>query len=109
MELTVSDMTPLEGIELRDAAALRIILDLDTVNESLLDELRELLLGHAGKLGVRFDLVRKGSFRARLIGPPVLCADASPELREDLDRLLGEGRVELDFNRRGAGSADLVN
>jgi len=109
VELTVSDMTPLEGIELRDAAALRIILDLDTVNESLLDELRELLLGHAGKLGVRFDLVRKGSFRARLIGPPVLCADASPELREDLDRLLGEGRVELDFNRRGAGSADLVN
>jgi len=102
VELTVEDMTFLEGIELRDAAALRIILDLDTVDEALLEELRELLLEHSGKLGVRFELLRKGSFRARMSAPPVLCVDPSEELRGALDRLLGEGKVELEFNLRPA-------
>jgi len=100
VELMVEDMAPLEGIELRDAAALRIILHLDQVDESRLEELRELLLAHSGPLGVRFELVRRGVFRARMWAPPVLCVDPSPELRASLDRLLGEGRVELEFNSR---------
>jgi len=102
VELTVEGMVPLEGIELRDATALRIILDLDSVEEPLLEELRDRLLEHPGKLGVRIELVRKGSFRARLKAPPVLCVDLTPELRASLDRLLGEGRVEIELTPRPA-------
>jgi len=102
VELMVEEVVPLEGIELRDASALRIILDLDQVDEPLLEQLRELLLAHSGRLGVRFELVRKGIFRARMWAPPVLCVDPSPKLRASLDRLLGEGRVELEFTTRPA-------
>ena len=102
VELTAEEIVPLEGIESRRASAIRIILDLDKVGERGLDDIRELLLAHPGDLPVRFELVRRGAFRARLVPPPALSVDPTPELKKGLADLLGGGRYELEFEKHPA-------
>ena len=62
----------LEGIDSRRAAALRVVLDLDQMDEERLEAIREYLLEHPGEMPVRFELLRRGRFRARLVPPPAL-------------------------------------
>ncbi len=97
VELTADEIVALDGIELRRAAALKIIVDLEKVDASKFEELRELLLTHRGELPVRFELVRPGAFRARVVPPVALTVEPSPQLRSALDALLGGGHVELEF------------
>ncbi len=100
VELTAEEVASLERVESERAAALRIVLDLDEVAEAGLEELREYLLEHPGELPVRFELIRRGRFRARLVPPPALTVDPAPATRDGLRALLGSGWCELEFDSR---------
>jgi len=97
VELRVNEVVTLDRVEAQRAAALRIVLDLDSVDEEMLGQLKEFVLENAGELAVRFVLVRKGEFRALLIPPPPLCINPSPEVRSKLTPLLRKGWFEFEF------------
>ncbi len=123
VELLADEVAPLDGIARKRAAALRVVLDLDEVDDARLEGLREYLLDHPGDLPVRFELVRSGRFRARLVPPPALAVDGSRQTRDGLKALIGSGWSEFEFDssiRNGsskppppaeadAESADVVN
>ena len=47
---------------------------------------------------MRFELIRGGSFKARLVPPPALAVDASQTTREGLKDLVGNGWSEFEFD-----------
>jgi len=98
VELTVDEVASLDHVESQRAAALRVVLDLDRVAEGDLEQLKEFLLEHPGELPVRFELRRKGRFRARLVPPPALTVDASVDTRRGLEPLLPGGWCEFEFD-----------
>jgi len=98
VELMADEIVALEGIDSRRAAALRVVLDLDHVDEECLEEIREYLLEHPGDMPVRFELMRRGSFRARLVPPPALTVDPQAATRKGLKKLLGSGWCEYEFD-----------
>jgi DNA polymerase-3 subunit alpha len=98
VELMADEVVALDGIDSRRAAALRVVLDLDEVNEEGLEAIREYLLEHSGDLPVRFELLRRGQFRARLVPPPALTVDPGVATREGLKPLLGSGWCEFEFD-----------
>jgi len=102
VELTAHEVVALEGIELRRASAMKIIVDLDAVDEARFEELKELLLRYPGELPVRFELVRPGKFRARVVPPVALTVAPSAELQAELAARLGGGRTELEFRAHPA-------
>lgn len=97
VELVADEITPLEGIDSVKASALRVVLDLEHVSEEEMLELREYLLDHPGELPVRFELLRRGRFRARLLPPPVVAIDPGSETRAGLKRFLANGWTEYEF------------
>lgn len=107
VEIVADEVVPLEGIERRRAAAINIVLVLDEFGEEALRELREVLLEHPGEVPVHFELVRRGSFRARHVPPPLLKVDPGPELLAELRARLGPGRVDLELEANGNGSLRL--
>ncbi len=98
VELMADEIAPLEGIDSKRAASLRVVLDLDEMDEERLEEIREYLLEHPGDLPVRFELLRRGRFRARLVPPPALTVDPDTATREGLRRLLAGGWCEYEFD-----------
>jgi DNA polymerase-3 subunit alpha len=100
VELMADEVVALEGIDSRRAAALRVVLDLDGVDEERLEAIREYLLEHPGDLPVRFELLRRGQFRARLVPPPALTVEPGTAAREGLKKLLGSGWCEFEFDTR---------
>ena len=64
----------------------------------MLEGLRDSLLERSGDMPVRFELLRRGGFRARLLPPPALSIDPCPETREGLKRLIGRGWSEFEFD-----------
>jgi DNA polymerase-3 subunit alpha len=106
VELSAEEVAGLDGVTAKRAAALRIVVPLDDVDEERLEELREYLLEHPGDLPVRFELVRRGRFRARLVPPPALTVDGSPETRAGLEALAGGLHCEFEFDvsARNGGS-----
>jgi DNA polymerase-3 subunit alpha len=108
VELMVDEAADLVGLDSKKAAGLRIVLDLDSIDEDGFDAIREYLLDHPGDMPVRFDLRRRGRFRARLVPPPALSVDPSQETREGLEPLLAGGRCEFEFDtakRNGKASS----
>jgi hypothetical protein len=108
VELMADEIVALKGIDSRRAAALRVVLDLDRVDEECLEAIREYLLEHPGDLPVRFELLRRGRFRARLVPPPALTVDPRTATREGLKRLLDGGWCEYEFDsktRNGDGKS----
>jgi len=103
VELTIDEVAVLDDVESKRAAALRIVVDLAAVTREKLEELRELLLDHPGDLPVRFDLRRRGRFRARLVPPPALAVTPSAGLRAAITSLLEGSWIEFEF---GAATAD---
>ncbi len=104
VEIVADEVVSLEGIERRRAVGLTVILVLDVLAEDDLRELKELLLDHPGDVPVRFELVRRGAFRARLVPPPPLKVDPGRELLSELRHRLGPGRVELELEANGNGN-----
>jgi len=109
VELSAEDLTALEAFETRRASAVRIGLDLDDTDEEALENLRELLLEHPGDLPVRFELVRRGRFRARLVPPPALAVDPGPALRTAFAELLPEASFELELGGANGRSTSPPN
>lgn len=102
VELSADEVVGLAGIESRRAAALRIVVDLEAIEPERIEELREFLLAHPGELPVRFELVRGGKFRARLVPPVALTVAPTPDLRAGLNERLGAGRSEFEFSENPA-------
>ena len=98
VELMVEEVSDLVAMDSKKAASLRIVLDLDKVNEEAFESIREYLLEHPGEMPVRFELRRRGQFRVRLVPPPALSVDPSQETRDGLTRLLAGGRCEFEFD-----------
>jgi DNA polymerase III subunit alpha len=98
VELSAEELSALGAFENRRATAVRIGLDLDDADEETLENLRELLLDNPGQLPVRFELVRRGTFRARLVPPPALSVEPSPELRAAVAELLPRASYQLELN-----------
>ena len=125
VELMADEIVSLDGIDSRRAAALRVVLDLDQLDEERLEAIREYLLEHPGEMPVRFELLRRGKFRARLVPPPALTVNPRAATRDGLKKLLNSGWCEYEFDskaRNGNGktvrppaaastndSAELVN
>ncbi len=119
VELTADEVALLETVESQRAAALRVVVDLEQADEESLEQIREYLLEHPGELPVRFELLRRGRFRARLVPPPALTVDPGIDTRQGLQPLLGNGWCEFEFDtstRNGGASRngpraapDLVN
>ncbi|MCG6950647.1 MAG: DNA polymerase III subunit alpha [Acidobacteria bacterium] len=108
VELMADEVVALDGIDSRRAAALRVVIDLDQVDEERLEEIREYLLEHPGEMPVRFELLRRGRFRARLVPPPALTVDPRTATRDGLKRLLDGGWCEYEFDskaRNGGGKS----
>ncbi len=103
VEIVADEVVPLEGIERRRATGVRIVLVLDEEDEARLRALRELLLEHGGPVPVRFELVRRGRFRATLVPPAPLSVEPSDEFLQRLRERLGPGRVELELEPNGGG------
>jgi DNA polymerase-3 subunit alpha len=106
VELSAEEVSALDGLAARRAAALRVVVNLDEADEASLEELREFLLDHPGDLAVRFELLRRGRFRARLVPPPALAVDASQETLDALHERLGSGWYEFEYDTpiRNGGS-----
>jgi len=99
-ELSADEVVALDDVAEKKAAALRIVLDLSEVDEASLDAVREYLLEHSGELPVRFEFVRQGQFRARMVPPPALSVDPSQETRDGLKELVGRGWSEFEFDTK---------
>ena len=76
------------------------MLDLDEMDEEKLDEIREYLLEHPGEMPVRFELLRRGRFRARVVPPPALTVNPETATRKGLKKLLGRGWCEYEFDTK---------
>ncbi len=98
VELMVDEVADLVGMDSKKAAGLRIVVDLDAIDEEGLESIREYLLEHPGEMPVRFELRRRGRFRARLVPPPALSVDPSQETQDGLESLLAGGRCEFEFD-----------
>jgi DNA polymerase-3 subunit alpha len=98
VELMADEISDLDSMDSKKAAGLRIVIDLGRMDESGLEAIREYLLEHPGEMPVRFELRRRGRFRARLVPPPALCVEPSAEVREGLVPLLAGGWCEFEFD-----------
>ncbi|MFN3414613.1 MAG: OB-fold nucleic acid binding domain-containing protein, partial [Thermoanaerobaculum sp.] len=97
VELRVDDATPLEGIELRKARAVRLTIPLSRFErKERLEELMEALSECEGSLPLRLRLVGE-SFRAEVLPARVLGVDPE-KLHKRLFDLLGPGHVEYLYN-----------
>ena len=97
VELSLESATALETLARTRASALAIQLDLANTDEEELAELREILLHHTGDIPVRFELRRQGRFRARIMPPPALSVDPTPELREAIRQLIPGSVTRLEY------------
>ena len=97
LELTVQDLTPLEGIRERRARELAIKINLAYADENVLERLQERLRLHPGTTPVSFRLVRPGEFEATLKAADSMRIKPSPSLTHEIQALAGEGSVEYVF------------
>ena len=97
MELTIQDITPLEGIRERRARELAIRVNLAYADENVLTRLQERLRHHPGTTPVSIRLVRPGEFEATLKAADSMRIAPSPRLTSEIQALAGEGSVEYVF------------
>ncbi len=97
LELTIQDITPLEGIRERRARELAIRVNLAYADENVLSRLQERLRRHPGTTPVSIRLVRPGEFEATLKAADSMRIAPSPRLTSEIQALAGEGSVEYVF------------
>jgi len=97
VDLSVDEVTPLDGIEARRADAVRVTIDLGRHGgRETLEHLHELLLRHEGRMSVRLRLVGEG-WQADCVPNRVLGVDPTTAIPA-IDALLGPGHAEFVFN-----------
>jgi len=97
LELTIQEITPLEGIRERRARELAIRVNLAYADENVLTRLQERLRRHPGTTPVSIRLVRPGEFEATLKAADSMRIAPSPSLTSEIQALAGEGSVEYVF------------
>jgi DNA polymerase-3 subunit alpha len=97
IELTVQDVTPLEGIRERLAREMEIRIDLTLADESLMGRLKELLGLHSGTTPLALRLVRPGDFDVKLRAADSIRVAPSPRLTGEVRALTGEDSVHFNF------------
>jgi DNA polymerase-3 subunit alpha len=96
-ELTVSEMTPLEGIHERWAREMKIRVNLALADENVLARLQERLRRHPGTTPVSLRLFRPGEFEATLKTADSMRIAPSPVLTSEIRALAGEDSVEYVY------------
>ena len=96
-ELTIQEITPLEGIHERWARELKIRVNLALADEKVLAKLNESLRSHPGTTPVSIRLVRPGEFEATLKAADSMRIALSPRLTSEIRALAGEDSVEYVF------------
>jgi DNA polymerase III subunit alpha len=97
IELTVQDVTPLEGIRERLAREMEIRIDLTLADETLMERLKELLRLNSGTTPLALRLVRPGDFDVRLKAADSIRVTPSPRLTGQVRALTGEDSVRFNF------------
>ncbi|MBC8646660.1 MAG: DNA polymerase III subunit alpha [Thermoanaerobaculia bacterium] len=97
IELTVSEMTPLEGIHERWAREMKIRVNLAMADEKVLARLQERLRLHPGTTPVSLRLFRPGEFEATLKTADSMRIAPSPRLTSEIRALAGEDSVEYVY------------
>jgi DNA polymerase-3 subunit alpha len=96
-ELTVSEITQLEGISERLARAMQIRVNLAFADENVLVRLKESLRSHPGTTPVSIRLFRPGEFEATLKAADSMRIAPSARLTSEIRALAGEDSVEYVF------------
>jgi DNA polymerase-3 subunit alpha len=96
-ELTIQEITPLEGINDRRAREIEIRVNLALADESVLARLQEHLRRYPGATPVSLRLVRPGEFEARVKTADSLRIAPSPRLADEIRALAGEDSVAYIF------------
>jgi DNA polymerase-3 subunit alpha len=97
IELTVQDVTPLEGIRERLAREMEIRIDLTLADERLIERLKELLRLNSGTTPLALRLVRPGDFDVKLKAADSIRVTPSPRLTGQVRALTGEDSVRFNF------------
>jgi DNA polymerase-3 subunit alpha len=92
VELTLERLTPLEKASTRLISELRIDLPSDASKGSLL-RLRDLLAEHPGDARIVFTMATAGGPPVEIVPLPRFRVDVSPELEQQIERIVGAGRV----------------
>ncbi|HLN93962.1 MAG TPA: DNA polymerase III subunit alpha, partial [Thermoanaerobaculia bacterium] len=95
IELTVQDVTPLEGIRERLAREMEIRIDLTLADETLMERLKELLRLNSGTTPLALRLVRPGDFDVKLKAADSIRVTPSPRLTGQVRALTGEDSVRF--------------
>jgi len=97
LELSVSDVTPLEGIRERLAREMEIRINLTLADETLMGRLKDLLKLHSGTTPLALRLIRPGDFEVRLKAADSIRVTPSPRLTGEVRALTGEDSVRFHF------------
>jgi DNA polymerase-3 subunit alpha len=97
IELTVQEVTPLEGIRERLAREMEVRINLTLADESLMGRLKDLLRLHSGTTPLALRLVRPGDFEVKLKAADSIRVTPSPRLTGELRALAGEDSVRFLF------------
>jgi DNA polymerase-3 subunit alpha len=97
LELTVSDVTPLEGIRERLAREMEIRINLTLADETLMGRLKDLLKLHSGTTPLALRLIRPGDFEVKLKAADSIRVTPSPRLTGEVRALTGEDSVRFHF------------
>ena len=96
-ELTVQEITPLEGIHERWAREIKIRVNLALADEKVLARLKESLKSNPGTTPVSIRLFRPGEFEATLKAADSMRIAPTPRLTSEIRALAGEDSVEYVF------------
>jgi DNA polymerase-3 subunit alpha len=96
-ELTVQEITPLEGISERLARSMQIRVNLAFADETVLARLKDSLKSHPGTTPVSIRLIRPGEFEATLKAADSMRIALSPRLTSEIRALAGEDSVQYVF------------
>ncbi|HXM79547.1 MAG TPA: DNA polymerase III subunit alpha [Thermoanaerobaculia bacterium] len=96
-EMTVQEITPLEGIHERWAREMKIRVNLAFADETVLARLKESLRSHPGTTPVSIRLFRPGEFEATLRAADSMRIAPSAGLTSEIRALAGEDSVEYLF------------
>jgi DNA polymerase-3 subunit alpha len=97
IELTVQEVTPLEGIRERLAREMEVRINLTLADETLMGRLKDLLRLHSGTTPLALRLVRPGDFEVKLKAADSIRVTPSPRLTGELRALTGEDSVRFLF------------
>jgi DNA polymerase III alpha subunit len=94
IELTVQEITPLEGLHERWAREIKIRVNVALADEKVLARLQESLRSHPGTTPVSIRLFRPGEFEATMKAADSMRIAPSASLTSEIRALAGEDSVE---------------